>query len=322
MVSVQANEKLDAAQRLVQQRELDCQSYREQIAQLRQEIEQLSNPVPEVQQFRLDQLEFLEEQNSQLLEEVGELQRRYLTASSKKRTLRARLKIAIESQQYEDARPGSDVEAETAALRQKVINLESNVKTLTSRVKLSEANLNKAQSQAAELKAKNKKLRDEAKTKFEILQTKLIQSRNGQLDEELQQMQAEKADLEDAISQLEKASQDLTAEHMGFVQKLGRLVGADDAIGVVSRVKDLILLPVQIENLKLEMIELQNRRSGNQNVAYDATVEALKQVRGHLSPDYLRLADNSVLRQLFASFHNLVTAMLHPIESKAILGPM
>jgi hypothetical protein len=89
----------------------------------------------------------------------------------------------------------------------------------------------------------------------------------------------------------------------------------------MERLKELITLPTEIDKLRLEMVEYRNRRTGNQNESYEAAMAALKQVRDNISPDELKLPDNSVLRQLFASFHNLVTALLKPIESRAILMP-
>jgi hypothetical protein len=90
---------------------------------------------------------------------------------------------------------------------------------------------------------------------------------------------------------------------------------------IVARVKELVVLPAQFEKLKLDLIEIKARRTGNVHEGYEAVVDALKQVHESLSPDALMLADNSTLRQLFASFCNLVTALSKPIESRRVLMP-
>jgi chromosome segregation ATPase len=301
--------RLEASQKLVEQRDAEAQTYLEQISQLRHAIEDLRNPVPEVRQFQHDQLDFLEKENSDLLLQIRELQSRYLQVNAQKHSLRAQLNVL--GQQPPHGSTGN------SSLMRRIAELEAENRTLTSSLKDTETKFETVQHKLDEYHTENKKLRKEAKDTFAVLQEKLIAARNGALEAN----EAERDTLQTTVDQLEKSSQELLAQHGEFVQHLGRLLDCDDAPEIVARVRELILLPAQIEKLRFDLIEMRNRRLGNVHEGYEAVIDALKQVYENLSPNALKLAENSVLRQLFASFCNLVTALLRPVESKQVLMP-
>jgi chromosome segregation ATPase len=196
---------------------------------------------------------------------------------------------------------------------------------LASTLKETEAKLATSERRLEEHRTENKRLRQEAKETFAVLQQKLTAARNGTLWEEtkrqLEDSEAEKQDLQSTIDQLESAAKELAGNYQTFIETLGRLLGCEGMEAIVGRVRELVLLPSQLEKLRLDMIEMRNRRMGDVHEGYEAVIDALKQVRDNLSPDSLRLSEDSVLRQLFASFCNLVTALSKPVESRKVLMP-
>jgi chromosome segregation ATPase len=302
--------KLEASQRLVQQRDNEVRTYLEQISQLRHEIEAVVNPVPEVRQFRQDQLEFLEQQNNDLLVDVHELQVRYLQINAKKHSLQAQLASLRQ--------PCSSLSRESEkSLTTKVVELEAQNATLTATLKQSEERLESMQRKLTEYDTENNKLRKEARETFTVLQQELTAARSGKFDQELarrlKESEAEQESLHTTIDQLENSAKDFAAQYIEFIQTMGQLLGCDDIYGIVERVKELTLLPSQVEKLRLEMVEMKNRRNEHVHEGYETIVDALQEVYDNLSPDALKLSENSVLQQLFASFCNLVTTLLKPV---------
>jgi chromosome segregation ATPase len=217
----------------------------------------VTNPVPEVRQFRQDQLEFLEKQNGDLLADVHELQVRYLQVNAKKHSLQAQL-VSLRQPRSSSSRESDN------SLIMKVAELETQNATLISTLKQSEERLESFQRKLTEYDAENKKLRKEARETFAVLQQKLTAARSGALDQELarrlEESDAERESLQTTIEQLESSAKDFAAQHLEFIQTMGRLLGCDDVHGIVGHVKALILLPSQVEKLRLEMVEKKNRR--------------------------------------------------------------
>ena len=324
--------KLEATQKLLREREKDCQKYMERIYELEQQVDRLENANEEERAIRQDQIVFLQEENSSLTMENHKIQEKLAMKIAENKDLQKQLTKAIESSKSVPARTVSECESENSHLRVRVSELEQENESLRASAEESAREIDEAKAEAQKYRDRIKKMREEAVDKFHTLQQKLTDSRSGKMDAEnealisnlknqIEEKETEKSQLLVDLENLQKSSTEFATMHMEFVQNLGRILGCEGPIEIVQKVKELNELPAETDKLRLEISNMKGMETINQNEGYVALIEALKQVRDSLSPNELKLPENSSLRQLFASLFNMVNAMMKPTEAKSVLTP-
>lgn len=324
--------KVDALQNLLRQRDDDCQRYMEQIADLQRTLDSHSNNIEEVRSVRQDQILFLQEENMQLSNEVRELQTQIVMLRAEKDNYAKHLARAQETQRSMRPRTLSETESENLRLRERVAELEAGQDALLKMNSQYEADLSRATAKITKYKKHLHERGNETVEKFGILQDKLHDSRSGKLDEEknqqildlrseLEAMTAEKESFEHTAEMLQEASDEFAKQHAEFVSTLGRFLGCEDHQEIVAKVRELSVLPAELDKLRLELANTKQMGEINQNEGYVAVVEALRQVRDHLAPNELKLPADSPFRHLFASMFNMVNAAMKPTEKKDVLLP-
>lgn len=324
--------KLAAAQKLLQERDLDCQTYMERISDLEKQVDELANPQTEWRAIRQDQIAFLQEENKTLANEKYKLQKDLAILQAEKSELQRQLSRALEAQKNIPARTFSECESENLKLRQRTSELETENQTLRADTDKAVQESNDLKARLEKYKEKIRRMHDDTLEKFGILQEKLADSRSGKMDQEnekaiaelraqLTQEENEKSQLQVHLEALEQSSNEFATTHMEFVQNLGRILDCQELPEIIGRVKELSQLPAEMDKLRLEISNMKGLAKIDQNEGYAAVVDALFEVRNSLSPNELKLPDNSPLRQLFASLYNMVTAMMNPTEAKSVLIP-
>ena len=324
--------KLEASQKLLKQREKDCQTYMERISDLEQQVDQLANTQEEWRSIRQDQIAFLQEENKTLTHEKHTLQKQLAMVETEKQDLERQLAKAIEAQKSIPARTFSQCESENLKLRQRLTELETENQTLRASADAASKETEAQKARVDKYKEKIRQMHADTIEKFGILQAKLADSRSGKMDEEnekiisdlqtrLAQEEGEKSQLQLDLEALQHSSNEFATMHMEFVQSLGRILDCQQLPEIITKVKELNQLPSENDKLKLEISNMKEMGTIDQNEGYSALVDALMKVRDGLSPNELKLPDSSPLRQLFASLYNMVTAMMKPTEAKSVLLP-
>ena len=324
--------KLEASQKLLKQREKDCQTYMERISDLEQQVDQLANTQEEWRSIRQDQIAFLQEENKTLTHEKHSLQKQLAMVETEKQDLERQLAKAIVAQKSIPARTFSQCESENLKLRQQLTELETENQTLRASADAASKETEAQKARVDKYKEKIRQMHADTIEKFGILQAKLADSRSGKMDEEnekiisdlqtrLAQEEGEKSQLQLDLEALHHSSNEFAAMHMEFVQSLERILDCQQLPEIITKVKELNQLPAENDKLKLEISNMKEMGTIDQNEGYSALVDALMKVRDGLSPNELKLPDSSPLRQLFASLYNMVTAMMKPTEAKSVLLP-
>ncbi|KAH0787327.1 hypothetical protein GPJ56_008838 [Histomonas meleagridis] len=326
--------ELDTEKKLNLMKDEKIQEYQQQIQNLKEQIQQLStSPIQEVAEIESPLFMFYDNILNETEKENIELKSRLLKLLSQKRNLKIKLKqTQVRSVPMSPKSPSSP-EVEIKNLNNKIFSLQSDLEFNTEQVALLTEMNQKLQEKYDASKVQIKQLKQEAKSKFEILHTKLQEARNKEpqpqiqeptendakesqanleiidnLNKEIEDLKAQNQqtesmnkELQSTIEELQNSLQELQNGQFNFISSLGNILGCNSLQEIVSKVQTLIQVP--------------------RTQQYDELIDSLKQIYTNLSPNMLKLPHDSELRQLFAALCNMLNAAIDPKASKSMLIP-
>ncbi|KAH0787484.1 hypothetical protein GPJ56_008679 [Histomonas meleagridis] len=310
--------KLEATEKLLKQREIDCKEYQQRIQELEHIVQNYEKNEPEVGEFKDDQITYLQNKLNSAMEHIEYLQQRYLKVNAKRHSIQQKFLLFKNSTQPQ--RQNSQIEEEN-------IKLETDIHKLKQSNDENTKIINELKSNLDQQISENQRLRQVALEKFDILQQKLRNARDDnptdlqKLKNEIFSKDKEIESLVTTIQSLEESMHMVKETNDEFIQSIGLILGRDSLEGIVERIKELSPLQVENSKLKAQIQEMQMQGNINQDEAYMAIVDSLKKVRDNIDPNVLHLKPDSSLRQFFASFYNLINAALKSNASQTILLP-
>lgn len=305
----------ESLQKLIQQRDEDCENYVKRINDLEIGIQQSQKDPEEYNVFQVEQVKYIKDKFGELYSQHKELQKRYFAMLAKKNDYKRKYLVLAEKQKS-SADIGS--ESNNHNLSNKIADLESQIEALKQFNKTENERANNFQSMYEKSIADFEVFRSKSADSFQILRSKIYEAREGKDYEELQN---ENETLKTAIDELTESAKQMAAQNEIFINSLAAALGCQSLDEITESVQKLVPLKIQNESLKLEIDNLKKLGSIDQNEAYSSITDSLRQIQETLSPDNLNLDSNSPLRQLFAAFSNMLDAAISPNASKVILQP-
>lgn len=249
----------------------------------------------------------------------------------------------------------SDYETENQKLKIQISELNSEVNNMKEQLDLANREIENKKKENDELINKTNSLYQDAAQNFKILRQKLdnerekmksdnignIQIQNesllseineikekfskeqNELHNKLQLLQKEKDDIEkenssyqDEIKNLKQSNQETINKQTESLNSLNQIVGCQSIEESLAKVRELTLLPIRYQKLQEKIDSI---RKDDSLRTHDDVIDAIKEINEKLSPNYLKLPDDSVLRQLFKSLCNMFNAVLSSDVSKKVL---
>lgn len=123
--------------------------------------------------------------------------------------------------------------------------------------------------------------------------------------------------LNKAFEDVERASKQITNAQISFINEISQTLGVTSTDEIKEELNKLI-------SLKTDRMQILNApvHDSNGNVqSFQEIRDALQQIMENLSPNELKLPQDSELRQLFAALYNMINQSLNPNANKSLLQP-
>lgn len=313
--------QLETVQKTLKQREEDCENSANRIAELELELQNVNSDPSSCQELQIKQVEILQNNLKNLLDQHKELQERYFNLMAKKNYYKKNYKILEEKQKEVPPRTLSEAESNNKQLKEEIIELKNEIESYKEKSKIEKQESDYLKKQYDSNMKSLEDFKKSAQEHYELIKKKMEEAREGKPDpEEISQLKKDNETLQTMIDTLNEASQQLTSGQSDFINNLSSQLGCQPELDeIVDQVKKLV--PLKVENLKLnaEIEQLKVLGTVDQNEAYVAVIDGLKEMQSKLSPDELKLDVSSPLKHLFASIYNMINALISPSVSKASL---